>query len=130
MGMSVGPAGQRAEINMTPLIDVLLVLLIIFMVITPIDPVGLPVHTPQQAPEAAPAYRRNDVVLMVRGNGIVEINQHPVAVEDLSARLIAIFGGSPLATVFIAGEKELEFRHVARVIDLARGAGVKRIGLM
>ena len=130
MGMATG--GERqAAINVTPLIDVLLVLLIIFMVITPIKPVGLPAQVPQPAPPGSvdEALRR-DVVLMVRRGGMVEINRQPVAIGDLQKRLTGIFGGSATATVFIAGEKDLEFAEVARVIDLTRGAGILRIGFL
>jgi biopolymer transport protein ExbD len=123
--------GSQPTINVTPLIDVLLVLLIIFMVIVPTKDVGLPTLVPQPAPAAAqPRQPRPDVVLMVRRGGLVEINTHPVALEKLQARLTAIFGGSRLATVYIAGEDDLEFGEVARVIDLVRGAGIERIGFL
>ena len=130
MGMATG--GERqAAINVTPLIDVLLVLLIIFMVITPIKPVGLPAQVPQPAtPGSVDEALRRDVVLMVRRGGMVEINRQPVAIGDLQKRLTGIFGGSATATVFIAGEKDLEFAEVARVIDLTRGAGILRIGFL
>jgi biopolymer transport protein ExbD len=130
MAMTTGGASQPT-INVTPLIDVLLVLLIIFMVITPVKQVGLPALVPQpsqdQSPDPAP---RRDVVVMVRGDGMAEINTQPVTLEELPRRLTAIFGGSPGATIFIDGERDLEYRHVARVIDLARGAGVLRVGFM
>jgi biopolymer transport protein ExbD len=122
---------SQASINVTPLIDVLLVLLIIFMVIAPTRDVGLPALVPQPAPEAAaPPEGRRDVVLMVRRGGIVEVNMYPAALSDLQARLTAIFGGSALATIFISGEDDLEYGEVARVIDLARGAGISRIGFL
>jgi|SRR5688572_20825486 len=130
MGMATGGERQVA-INVTPLIDVLLVLLIIFMVITPIKPVGLPAQVPQPAPPGSVEdVLRRDVVLMVRRGGMVEINRQPVAIGDLQKRLTGIFGGSATATVFIAGEKDLEFAEVARVIDLTRGEGILRIGFL
>jgi biopolymer transport protein ExbD len=122
--------GHQGAINVTPLIDVLLVLLIIFMVITPIDPVGLPAQIPQPAPEALPDQSRTSIVVMVRRGGRIEINTRAFALEDLQRQLTSIFGGSPLATIFITAEDDLDFGEVARVIDLARGAGISRIGLM
>ena len=132
MAMNLGGGhGPQATINVTPMIDVLLVLLIIFMAITPSRTVGLPAHAPQPAPATqAPQPQPNMVVAVVRHGGIVEINHQSVPIGELARRLTAIFGGVRLATLFVDADRDLEFAHVARVIDIARGAGVSQIGLM
>lgn len=113
------------------MIDILLVLMIAFMLIIPRKQVGLNSQLPQPAPADAPAEPDPaTVVLMVRGGGRVEVNQQPVPLEDLQKKLVSIFGLRRDALVFVDGEKNLEYRDVALVIDLARGAGVERVGLM
>jgi biopolymer transport protein TolR len=132
MGMSLGTkGGQKADINMTPMIDVLLVLIIIFMVIAPTKSRGLDALVPQtsNAPERTqPA--RHDIVVTVNGNGQVSLNQEEMDLPTLQARLLALFKTGANAVVFVRGEKDLPFEEVSQVIDIAKGAGVNRIGLM
>ena len=128
--MSLGKLGNKAEINMTPMIDVLLVLIIIFMVILPQVPTGLDTSLPQTPPPNAPASARNDLVITVLGNGSVKLNEEPVKVNQLQMRLLQIFGVGENHVVFIRGEKGLAFEEIAEVIDLVKGAGVDRVGLM
>jgi len=132
MGMSVGSnGGQKAEINVTPMIDVLLVLIIIFLVITPIASRGLNALVPQQAKsDDTPAPARHDIVISVAANGQVSLNQEPMDLATLHSRLLALFKTGASTVVFVRGEKDLPFAEVAQVIDIARGAGVDRIGLM
>jgi biopolymer transport protein TolR len=124
MAMTTG----KANINMTPLIDVLLVLLIIFMVILPHQSVGLPAAAPHPAEGESP----NDgpIVISVNPDGSLAINQEPVPLDRLEARLREIFARRSDRVVFVRGHRELEFRSVARVIDIARGAGIINDGLM
>ena len=130
MAMSLnGSPSQQATINVTPLIDVLLVLLIIFMVITPPQSTGLNALVPQSPDENA-APPPSDIVISVFGNGTVRLNQEVVAVEDLGERLKAIFKNAANRVIFLRGDRELEFHHVAEVIDIAKGAGLDRIALM
>ena len=129
MGMNVGGKGIKAEINMTPMIDVLLVLIIIFMVITPTVSKGLDVVAPQQSDQPAPAAPvPREIVISVMKDGAIEINQQPVGLAELGDRLAALRGISD--HLFIRGDRDLEYQAVAQVIDIAHGAGWDRIGLM
>lgn len=131
MAMNLGGSGTRAEINLTPMIDVLLVLLILFMVITPVQSVGLPTNAPQPSPPGALSDPTpGTLVIDVRGNGLVEVNTRPVAVDELQQRLMTEFHARPQSPVFIQADSQLEFHEVARVIDITRGAGIPQVGLM
>lgn len=131
MGMSLGSRkGPQASINMTPMIDVLLVLIIIFMVITPRKSHGLNALVPQPATGAATESESNDIVLTVNDDRSVSINQQPVQLGDLPGRLQRLFLDHPGHPLFVKGGKNLEFQQVAEVIDIARGVGVERIALM
>jgi biopolymer transport protein ExbD len=132
MAMAAGGAkGPRAEINVTPMIDVLLVLLIIFMIITPLAPVGLPALVPQPSPpDRQEASRPLDFVISVRMDGSILLNQEPVDLANLGARLEQVFRRNYDHVIFVRGDRDLEFGAVARVLDIASGAGLKRIALM
>ena len=131
MGMSLGGNGRpHANINMTPMIDVLLVLIIIFMVITPTTSHGLNALVPQ--PESGPPSEApsTDIVVTVNGDRTVSINQETVAIEELSGRLRRLYVNHPGYPLFVRGGKDLAFEQVAQVIDIARGVGLDRIALM
>lgn len=124
-------AQGKAEINMTPMIDVLLVLIIIFMVITPLTPTGLRALVPQPPPPGRQDQRhRTDIVVTVGKNDLVRINGERVELSQLPSRLARIFQARGDDVVFITGDKDLEFRRIAEVIDLANGAGLRRVALM
>jgi len=132
MGMLAGGnRGQKADINMTPMIDVLLVLIIIFMVITPTVSRGLDALVPQtpdqQQPPPPPAH---DVVITVLADRTLLLNREPVALAALRDRLARLFQSSPNRVIFVRGAKELEFQAVAEVIDIAHDAGIDRVALM
>jgi biopolymer transport protein ExbD len=134
MAMSVGggAGGPKADINMTPMIDILLVLIIIFMVITPLTPKGLEALVPQPPP---PGAKQSDadqrtVVVSVNADRSMLINQEPTDEGRLGSRLEEIFKTRAERVMFVKGDPSLEFQYVARVIDIAKGAGIDKVGLM
>ena len=133
MGMAVGGAkGVKSDINMTPMIDVLLVLIIIFMVITPLTPKGLEAIVPQPPPPGQPPSQADQrtVVVTIDGNHQVKINEEPSDYDKLGGRLEEIFKTRAERVVFIKGDPSLEYSWVAKVIDIAHGAGIDKVGLM
>lgn len=133
MGMSVNSGGgAMAEPNVVPFIDVLLVLIIIFMVITPLTPKGLEALVPQPAPpdQQQSAADQRTVVISVNADGSMLINQEPTDEDRLGPRLEEIFKTRAERVVFVKGDPTLEFQQVAHVIDIAKGAGIDKVGLM
>jgi biopolymer transport protein TolR len=134
MSMQVGgKKGLTSDINMTPMIDVLLVLIIIFMVITPIVSKGLDTLVPQPNPNAdkqKPQDNNRTIVIQVIKGGGLKINQEDVTEATLGSRLTEIFSTRAERVAFVKGDDNLEFKEVAKVIDIAKGAGVDKIGLM
>lgn len=125
MAMSLGKAG----INVTPLIDVLLVLIIIFMVVVPQHSVGLPAAVPEPAIDT-PAAPSTDIVVSVNKDRSIAINAEPVALERLRDRLLAIFAGRASKVIFVRGHRNLDFQDVAAIIDIAKEANVFQVALM
>jgi biopolymer transport protein ExbD len=123
-------SGQRAQINVTPMIDVLLVLLIIFMVIVPQRSTGFDANVPQPPSGEPPNTHPKEIVVSVRADHSLDINTQSVAWDDLAERLRAIFATRVSPVLFVAGAPGIEFQEIARVIDIARGAGVARVALM
>jgi biopolymer transport protein TolR len=135
MGMKVGgqEGGAVADINMIPLIDVLLVLLIIFMVITPLTPKGLEALVPQPPPPGAPPPppgTDRTVVIIVNKDRSMQLNTEPVSEDTLATRLLDVFKTRNERVCFVKGDPDLEFQYVAKAIDIAKGAQIDKVGLI
>jgi len=121
-----------SEPNIVPLIDVLLVLIIIFMAITPTTPTGMDTLIPQPPPKEIKLRTRPNaaVVVVVSADGKVKINQTPTTWRDLGSQLSDIFKIRADKTAFVKGGDDAEFTYVARAIDIMRGSGITNVGLI
>jgi biopolymer transport protein ExbD len=132
MAMSAGggSSGLTNEPNVTPMIDVLLVLLIIFMLIVPQSRRAIDVQLPDPTPSTAPANANVDqIVLEVLPGGQFAINKEPVTKERLGARLKEIYDPRPEKIIFVKGDPKVTYQDVILAMDLSRGSGVKVIGI-
>ena len=134
MGMSVGEnkGGAMAEMNVVPLIDILLVLLIIFMVITPLTPHGLEALAPQPPDKKnpPPPDDRRVVIIIIDKDKKMHLNNEDTDENKLGPRLEEIFKTRAERVVFVKGDPDLDFEVVAKAIDIAKGVQMDKIGLM
>ncbi len=131
MAMNTGTRSEvQAQINMTPMIDVLLVLLIIFLSIAPVKSVGQDALVPQTPAGEAVREPENPVVLEIGRDGAYRVNTELVTAAQLADKLIGIFSRRGDRVLFLKAAPELEFGVVAVAIDAAHGASVSRVGLM
>ena len=130
--MQVGGSGnQMSEINVTPMIDIILVLLIIFMVITPVTQMGYLVRVPPKAP---PGLRtdvmRDQIVLRFTGDKKILINKDEVSAQDFPQKLREILKGNTGKMVFFSGDPEADYESTMSFLDLARSSGAANIGIV
>jgi biopolymer transport protein ExbD len=129
-------SASKAEMNVTPLIDVLLVLIVVFMVIVSMtNEKGLEAQIPQPAQQSEASQPEHTVVIQVKWNAddrpsSLKINNQDVGWSDLHDRLQEIFATRAERVAFVKGDNDVEFEDVAKVIDIARRSGVERVGLL
>jgi biopolymer transport protein ExbD len=129
-GMAAGSEGLKNEPNVVPMIDVLLVLLIIFMMIIPLSRVAIDLQLPDpKPPEEPPPPDTKQIVLEVLPGGVYSVNKEAIPKERLGARLKEIYDPRPEKIMFIKGDPVVKYQDVIWSMDVARGAGVKVIGI-
>jgi biopolymer transport protein ExbD len=132
MSAAAGSEGAMKDINVTPVIDVMLVLLIIFMVVTPLTQAGHDVELPESADDLREDQEPdpNQLVLNIDEGGQVTINKQPVTWDELPLRIRDIFETRADKTIFLRAAPTLKYGEVMAVLDVARGNGVERVGIV
>ena len=131
MSMGVGGAGEyKSDINITPLVDVVLVLLIIFMVITPLLQMGYDVKVPPRNPDVSGPPPTDLIIVSLTPDNKYYLNKDEVNLQTLSLRLTEILKNRANKTVFFSGDDAAIYGEVIKVMDLARNAGAKNIGVV
>jgi biopolymer transport protein TolR len=124
-----GGRGLTNEPNVTPMIDVLLVLLIIFMIVVPMSRKAIDVQLPDPTPVRVTTPPPDQIVLEILPNGVFQVNKQPVARNALSGKLKDIYAPRPDKIIFVKGDSAVKYQDVIWAMDVARGAGVKVIGV-
>lgn len=130
MGISMGKTGRNdmSEINMTPMIDVLLVLLVIFIIAQPMLQKTMDVQLPKEEQNPDPTKAAPQIILQIEEGGKYMINTVPVAQAQLANRLNEIYARRPQKVIFVKADPNVVYQDVIAAMDAARGAGVKVIG--
>jgi len=130
--MQVGGGGSlRSDINVTPLVDVVLVLLIIFMVITPVVQMGYLVRVPPKAPaNLPPSAVQDQIILRLLPDNHIFINKEEVPEANFPNRIRDILHGNTSKMVFFSGSRDVDYESTMKFLDMAREAGCKNIGII
>jgi biopolymer transport protein ExbD len=130
--MQVGGGGSmRSDINVTPLVDVVLVLLIIFMVITPVVQMGYLVRVPPKAPaNLPPSAVQDQIVIRLLAGDRVFINKEEMTTAQFPNRIREILRGNTSKMVFFSGGRDVDYENTMKFLDLARASGAKNIGII
>lgn len=130
MGMSSGDdRGMVSEINVTPFVDVMLVLLVIFMVTAPMMTTGLQVELPRVDAPALPAAEKQ-LVLSINGEGEYFINEHGFSLDELTTRIEAIAKTNPDQEIFLKADGQVPYEKVAQLLALCTRSGIPRVGMV
>jgi biopolymer transport protein TolR len=129
MGVSSGRGGVVSDVNVVPLIDILLVLLVIFMII-PHKQKGLDASLPQESEQAQHVDPPETIVVQVASDGTIRLNGSAVQRDELRSRLEQVFAGRALRVAFLQGDRSLEFHVVAEVLNDMHVAGASPVGLL
>jgi biopolymer transport protein ExbD len=122
---------MRSDINITPLVDVVLVLLIIFMVLTPVVQMGYLVKVPPKAPaNLPPSAVQDQIVLRLAPEGRVLINKDEMTLAEFPSRIREILRGNTSKMVFFSGSRDVDYEATMNFLDLARSSGAKNIGII
>jgi len=119
----------KSDINVTPLVDVMLVLLVIFMVVTPLLKLQVPVELPL-AEHSREAQETSQVTLIAAVDGTLFLNEQPIAAEALDGALHDLYAARPDKTIFLEADRSLPYSRVVDLMDVCRAAGVERIGVV
>ena len=130
MGAELGTSDTKSEPNVVPLCDILLVLLIIFMVITPVAQKGIDIKLPETQTDTGGGADKGGIVLTLEEDGSLKINQEPISKDVLQNRLRDIYQVRTDKTIFIRADDSRSYRDVLEIIDIAKGSGIEVLGVI
>ncbi|MCK5222542.1 MAG: biopolymer transporter ExbD [Candidatus Aminicenantes bacterium] len=128
MGAELG-AGAKSEPNVVPLCDILLVLLIIFMVITPVAQKGIDIKLPETSQAETRGPQSSSLVLVIESDLSITINREPISKEMLETRLRDLYQTDSKKPLFVKADETVSYKEVLSIIDIAKGAGVEVVGV-